>query len=81
MTILLQTRASRVSDLLTTRDVNEIADTEPGAVQSAVTLEPKSEKREEEEKPPVPKQQALQMSYASVGRDGKVEFEKKEKFA
>jgi hypothetical protein len=37
-TILLSSRASRISDVLTSRDVNEIADSVPGAVQSAVTL-------------------------------------------
>lgn len=37
-TILVSSRASRISDVLTARDVNEIADSEAGAVQSAVTL-------------------------------------------
>ncbi|RDW77268.1 hypothetical protein BP6252_05321 [Coleophoma cylindrospora] len=44
-TILLSSRASRISDVLTSRDVNEIADSPAGAVQSAVTLatKPKEE--------------------------------------
>jgi uncharacterized protein (AIM24 family) len=37
-TILLSSRASRISDVLTSRDVHEIADSPAGAVQSAVTL-------------------------------------------
>jgi uncharacterized protein (AIM24 family) len=37
-TILLSSRASRISDVLTSRDINEIADSPAGAVQSAVTL-------------------------------------------
>lgn len=37
-TILLSSRASRISDVLTSRDVNEIADSPSGAVQAAVTL-------------------------------------------
>lgn len=34
----MSSRASRISDVLTSRDVNEIADTPAGAVQDAVTL-------------------------------------------
>jgi uncharacterized protein (AIM24 family) len=37
-TILLQSRASRVSDVLTKNEVNEIADVEPGTVKDAVKL-------------------------------------------
>lgn len=40
-TILMSSRASRISDVLTSRDVNEIADAPPGAVQEAVTLNTK----------------------------------------
>ena len=35
--MLLQSRASRISDVLTLKDVDEIADSPPGAVQDAVT--------------------------------------------
>ena len=34
--MLLQSRASRISDALTLKDVDEIADSPPGAVQDAV---------------------------------------------
>ena len=78
---MLQTRASRVRDVLTTREVNEIADTQPGALQTAVSPQLKSETAEDEKRASVPKSIATttQISYASVGKDGKVEFEKREK--
>ena len=70
-----------MSDVLTTREVNEIADMQPGALQSAISPQLKSETPGDEKRAPVPKLIATttQMSYASVGKDGKVEFEKKEK--
>lgn len=37
-TLLLSSRASRISDVLTTRDVNEMADSPAGAVPDAVTM-------------------------------------------
>jgi hypothetical protein len=46
MTLLLQSRASRLSDVLTLRDVDEIADSPPGAVQDAVTRKIKEEIKE-----------------------------------
>jgi hypothetical protein len=73
-TILLQSRASRVRDVLSLKDVNEIANSPPGAVQDAV-------------QPPKPKEEApvrsstkdgtessasSQLKYASVGTDQKV---------
>jgi hypothetical protein len=45
-TLLLQSRASRLSDVLTLRDVEEIADSPPGAVQDAVTRKIKEEIKE-----------------------------------
>ena len=68
-----------MSDVLTTRDVNEIADTEPGALQSAVSLQLNNEKREDNTEVSLPKPQTAQMSYVSVGSDGKVDFEKGDK--
>jgi len=71
-TILLSSRASRISDVLTSRDINEIADSPAGAVQSAVTLAttPKEESA---------KKQASDVPtgfhVAQVSRDGKVKFE------
>ena len=73
-TILLSSRASRISDVLTSRDVNEIADSPAGAVQSAVTLA----KQPQDEGVPVEKRQVdvpTGFRFAEVGTDGKVRFE------
>lgn len=76
-TILLQTRASRIRDVLTSENVNEIADTEPGVVQPAVNL---GQERSQAE-PVAPKAsspvfiKAIRMSTASIDTDGKVTFE------
>ena len=73
-TILMSSRASRISDVLTSRDVNEIADSPAGAVQSAVTLAytPKDEDlTSTKQVTDVP----IGFRYAEVGKDGKVKFE------
>ncbi|TAQ89841.1 hypothetical protein B7494_g1800 [Chlorociboria aeruginascens] len=72
--ILMSSRAPRISDVLTDSDVNEIADSPAGAVQSAVTLatKPKDEGLDT-------KKQASDVPtgfhFAQVGKDGKVKFE------
>ncbi|MCJ1362300.1 Altered inheritance of mitochondria protein 24, mitochondrial [Acarospora aff. strigata] len=81
-TILLQSRASRLSDVLTTRDVNEIADTPAGAVQSAVTLPPTS-KDEGLQSSEAQKRSAESLTHlrvATVSKDGKVEFKDADDF-
>jgi hypothetical protein len=72
MTLLLSSRAARVNDVLTSRDVNEIADCPPGAVQAAVTLSTRitEEVSEPKRKVDVP----TGFHVASVGKDGKVNF-------
>ncbi|KAI9861485.1 MAG: Altered inheritance of mitochondria protein 24, mitochondrial [Vezdaea acicularis] len=75
-TLLMQTRAHRISDVLTTRDVDEISDAEPGAVQSVVNLtqKPVSDsppKSLSKSVPNVP----LRLNYVSIERDGKVKLE------
>ncbi|KAE8441255.1 hypothetical protein EG329_005586 [Mollisiaceae sp. DMI_Dod_QoI] len=72
-TILISSRASRISDVLTSRDVNEIADSPAGAVQSATTLlsKPKDEEGSSKQISDVP----TGFHVAEVGRDGKVKFE------
>ncbi|KAL2072366.1 hypothetical protein VTL71DRAFT_11709 [Oculimacula yallundae] len=72
-TILLSSRASRISDVLTSKDVNEIADTTAGALQSAVTLSQKPKQIEDTTKQftDVP----TGFHYAQVSRDGNVKFE------
>lgn len=76
-TLLLQTRASRTRDVLTSEDVNEIADTQPGAAQRIVTLTQERGKADSgESKPGFPVTiKAPRMSKASVSTDGKVTFE------
>ena len=78
-TILLQTRASRIRDVLTSENVNEVADTEPGVLQPVVTLvQEQSQERSQggsrSHKLPVDIK-APRMSTASIGTDGKVIFE------
>lgn len=72
MTLLLSSRATRISDVLTSREINEIADSPAGAVQSAVTLaaKPKDESTGTKRVADVP----TGFHVASVGKDGKVQF-------
>lgn len=73
-TILMSSRASRISDVLTSRDINEIADSEAGAVQSAVTLASRSKEDEgstQKQTSDVP----TGFHTAEVSREGKVKFE------
>ncbi|OBT49125.1 hypothetical protein VE00_00155 [Pseudogymnoascus sp. WSF 3629] len=73
-TLLLSSRASRISDVMTTRDVNEVADSPAGSVQDAVTLA--REPLVEAEVAPLPKVDApTGFHVASVGKDGKVKFD------
>lgn len=44
--MLLQSRASRISDVLTLRDVDEISSSPPGAVQDAVSRKIREEIKE-----------------------------------
>jgi uncharacterized protein (AIM24 family) len=71
-TILMSSRASRISDVLTSRDINEIADSPAGAVQSAVTIasSPRSDESSKKRVVDVP----TGFHVAEVGRDGKVTF-------
>lgn len=70
--ILVQSRGARITDSLTARDVNEIADTPAGAVQYATT--PKSINFDQN----APKQASAptKLSYATVRQDGKVDIAK-----
>ncbi|MCJ1391943.1 Altered inheritance of mitochondria protein 24, mitochondrial [Xylographa bjoerkii] len=89
MTVLIQTRASRLSDVLTSRDVNEIADTQAGAAQGAVTLSPNDtpEGRSPEGKsgglndPKSTQDTPIRLSVAKIGQDGKVKFEQTNDFS
>ncbi|OJD12697.1 hypothetical protein AJ78_06748 [Emergomyces pasteurianus Ep9510] len=77
-TILVQSRASRIVDTLTTKQVNEIADAPPGITQEAVRKatakfgeEEATLKTKDDSKPTTG---ISGQSVASVRRDGKVEF-------
>lgn len=71
-TILLQTRASRIRDVLTFEDVNEIADTQPG-LDLSQQRSPADSGIPKAGSPITTK--APRMSSASIGADGKVTFE------
>ncbi|CAJ2509504.1 Uu.00g145300.m01.CDS01 [Anthostomella pinea] len=71
MTILMSSRGSRVSDVLTNADVNEIADAPAGAVPAAVELATKPKASEPLKTTDA---SAVRISVASVGQDGKVQF-------
>ena len=75
--MLIQSRASRVSDVLTLRDVNEIADSPPGAVQDAVSKKIQQEIKEitDANAAPIAASDSTTMRYATV-RSGKAEFDK-----
>ena len=76
-TMLLQSRASRVSDVLTLKDVNEIAESQPGAVQDAVDRKIKDEIKQigaGTTAPGVQESSAGAVRYATI-RSGKAVFE------
>lgn len=78
--MLLQSRASRVSDVLTLRDVDEIAASPPGAVQDSVTRRIQEEIKEVSgaaAKTPIASADSdgAKVHYATI-RHGKAEFEK-----
>ncbi|MCJ1224125.1 Altered inheritance of mitochondria protein 24, mitochondrial [Toensbergia leucococca] len=82
-TILLQTRASRLSDVLTTRDFNELADSPAGSAQTAVALAVKSlnaDQSSQSNSTPSAIDTPTRLSFASIGKDGKVKFEETENF-
>jgi hypothetical protein len=68
MTLLLSSRASRISDVLTSREINEIADSPAGAV--TLAAKPKDESTEKKRIADIP----TGFHVASIGKDGKVQF-------
>lgn len=76
-TMLLQSRASRISDILTLKDVNEIAESQPGAVQDAVDRKIKEEIKQIGAGTTAPGAQENSVGtvkYATI-RSGKASFE------
>lgn len=82
-TILLQTRGSRLSDSLTTRDVNEIADAPAGTVPEALTLNLRKEsgqaspqeKSSSQAAPLSVEEKPTKVSYVTIGPNGKARFQ------
>lgn len=78
--LLVQTRASRVNDVLTTEEVNEIANAPPGVTREAVELVGERTTGASGDKPAPsskPKVETVKQSIATV-RGGKVEFQQTE---
>ncbi|KAK6084714.1 acyl-CoA dehydrogenase [Seiridium cupressi] len=69
-TILMSSRGSRISDVLTKEEVNEIADAPAGAVPEAVDLATKPSL----EAPTKVDEPTVRVSVASIGQDGKAHF-------
>ncbi|KAI1339842.1 mitochondrial biogenesis AIM24-domain-containing protein [Xylariaceae sp. FL0016] len=72
-TILMSSRAARISDILSNAQVNELADAPAGAVPAAIELATKPDGPEEATK--TTDASAVRVNVASVGKDGKVQFE------
>jgi hypothetical protein len=74
--MLLQSRGSRISDVLTLKDVNEISESQPGAVQDAVDRKIKEEIKQigsGTTAPGVQQSSVGAVKYATI-RNGKAEF-------
>ncbi|KAH8668400.1 mitochondrial biogenesis AIM24-domain-containing protein [Xylariales sp. PMI_506] len=69
-TILMSSRAGRISDVLTKAEINEIADAPAGEIAAAVDLATKPEPVPE----PTPQKQTVRVHIAEVGQDGKVKI-------
>ncbi|KIX00961.1 uncharacterized protein Z518_10027 [Rhinocladiella mackenziei CBS 650.93] len=78
-TILIQSRAARVNDVLTAQEVNEIADAPAGVVHEAIIASQEVKGRSEGATQSAPtylsNKPQPKLSVASVSRDGKVSFE------
>jgi len=71
----MQSRGGALSDALTTRDVNEIADSPAGSVPQALQLGSAAEAGASPTGTPTATPTPTTVSYATV-RSGKVDFEK-----
>ncbi|KAI9882581.1 MAG: hypothetical protein M1823_005670 [Watsoniomyces obsoletus] len=82
MTVLLQSRASSLRDVLTNRDVDEIAHAEPGAVQAAVRHAQNATTEKDAKSGPADENRSStpHLRVASVQRDGKVQFQQADDF-
>ncbi|KAI1770114.1 mitochondrial biogenesis AIM24-domain-containing protein [Hypoxylon cercidicola] len=73
MTVLMSSRGTRISDVLTGADVNELADAPAGTVPAAVELVTRP--KPDVAPPKTADAAAVKINVASVGADGKVSFE------
>ncbi|MCJ1468906.1 Altered inheritance of mitochondria protein 24, mitochondrial [Pseudocyphellaria aurata] len=75
--ILLQSRASRLSDMITSKEMDAIAETMPGAMQDSTKLpSDENEKTADlDQQTSTAISQAPRMSFASIGKNGKVKIE------
>ena len=77
-TILLQSQSSRLTDILSSEEVNEIAKTPPGAVRAALKdsfVKEEARNSVDHELKKSEHSSTPQMSIASIGPDKKVRFE------
>ena len=73
-----------MSDVLTTIDIDEIADTPAGVVKERITLAPQNgaEDSLQSLKAPIPiADKPIRLSVATIGKDGKVKFEETNDFS
>lgn len=76
--ILMSSRGARINDVLTNEDVNQIADTEAGVVPKAIEQAAKPKKEGETagtSSPASVAEKPVAIHVATVGQDGKVQFE------
>ena len=74
-TLLLQTRASKATEVLTSRDISESADLEPGALDKLVKKNSDQPNQSTDNVTQSVEAKAPAMRTASVSRDGKVTFQ------
>ncbi|KAI1080358.1 mitochondrial biogenesis AIM24-domain-containing protein [Whalleya microplaca] len=72
MTVLMSSRGSRITDVLTNAEVNEIADAPAGVVPAAVELA--TTPKPDTAPPKTTDASAVKISVASIGEDGKAQF-------
>ncbi|SMR56384.1 unnamed protein product [Zymoseptoria tritici ST99CH_3D1] len=74
-TILVQSRGAAISDVMTPEEVNEVADSPAGSVPRALAITSPAEAGASTGMP-ASKPSPTTLSFANVGQDGRVEFEK-----
>jgi hypothetical protein len=78
MTVLVQSRASRLNEVLSAQEINEIADTPPGVTEAALDRLV-NQRREDTTSPSgigARETREVRQTIASIRRDGQVEFQR-----